>query len=267
MLKDSTLQIIRDTLAELKAPVRLVLFTSDAGCDACPDAVATAQAIKAAAPKISLETYDLTMDRDKTEEYAVRRVPSFVVQSTARRSVTFSGSVEGVSLLLLLEAINGVASNREWFSGRIASTLTLLRQEVHVQVFLESDCTLCKPVAETAMGLALTNRMVSAELISADDFPDLLAKHRIKVLPYILFGSLLSHEGHASESEFLEMLFQAQGKSRGTEKRCVTCGQSSPDMICSSCKAKIQAEAVNHKSRDEHMHERGMFVENPGHKH
>ncbi len=267
MLKDSMLKVIRDSLTGLRNPVRLVVFTSDTGCDACPDAVATARAIKAAAPKIALEIYDLTMDRDKTEEYGIKRVPSFVVQSTVRRSVTFSGAVEGIPLLLLLDAINGVAGNRAWFPDRIASTLTLLRQEVDVQVFLESDCTLCRPVAETAMGLALTNRMVNTELIAADDSPELLAKHRIKVLPFILFGGSLKHEGHASESEFLEMLFQAQAKSRASEKRCVICAQPSPDMICNSCKAKIQAEAVDHKHKDELLHEKGTVVEHPGHHH
>lgn len=266
MLKESSQQIIRESLGQLKQPVRLVLFTSDRDCDICPDALATAQAIKAAAPKIALETYDLTMDRDKSEEYGVKRAPSFVVQSTVGRSVTFSGAVEGISLIMLLDAVNGVAAGRTWFPERIASTLSLLRHEVHVQVFLESDCSLCRPVAETAMGLALTNRMVSAELIAADDFPDLLAKHRIKVLPFIVFGGTLSHQGHASEGEFLEMLFQAQAKVRSAEKRCVICAQPSPDMICNSCKTKIQAEAVNHKHREEHMHERGTVVDR-GHHH
>lgn len=265
MLKESSQQIIRESLGQLKQPVRLVLFTSDRNCDSCPDALATAQAIKAAAPKIALETYDITMDRDKSEEYGVKRVPSFVVQSTVRRSVTFSGAVEGISLIMLLDALTGVAGNRIWFPDRIASTLTLLRHEVHVQVFLESDCSLCKPVAETAMGLALTNRMVNAELIAADDFPDLLAKYRIKVLPFILFGGKLSHQGHASESEFLEMLFQAQAQAGSAEKRCVTCGQPSPDMICNSCKTKIQAEAVNHKHKEEHTHERGTIVDSSHH--
>jgi alkyl hydroperoxide reductase subunit AhpF len=260
MIKESSQQIIRESLGQLKQPVRLVLFTSDRNCDSCPDAIATAKAIKAASPKIALEIYDLAMDRDKSEEYGIKRVPSFVVQSTVRRSVTFSGAVEGISLIMLLDAINGVASNRTWFPDRIASALTLLRHEVNVQVFLESDCMLCKPVAETAMGLALTNRMVNAELITADDFPDLLAKHRIKVLPFILFGGTLSHEGHALESEFLELLFQAQAKVRAAEKRCVICGQPSPDMICNSCKTKIQAEAVNHKRKDETVQERGSAM-------
>ncbi len=265
MLKDSTLRVIRESLAGLKSPVRLVLFTKDSGCDACPEAVEVAQAIKAASPKIALETYDLTMDRDKTTEYGVRLVPSFVVQSTVRRSVTFGGAVGGVALTMLLDAISGVASNRVWFPERIASTLTMLRREVYVRVFLENDCMLCKPVAETAMGLALTNRMVNAELIMADDFPELLAKYRIKVLPFIQFDDTLSHEGHASESEFLEMLFKAQGRTRGSEKRCVTCGQPTDDMICNSCKSKIQAEALNHKSKEEHLYEKGTIVDHGRH--
>jgi alkyl hydroperoxide reductase subunit AhpF len=260
MLKENVKQLIRESLADLTHPVRLVLFVSDRLCDSCPDAVALGQAIKAAAPKVALETYDITMDRDKSVEYGITRAPSFVVQSTVRRSVTFSGAVEGVSLILLLDAINGVASNRSWFPDRIASTLTLLRHEVAVQVFLESDCTLCKPVAETAMALALTNRMVNTELIVADEFPDLLQKYRIKVLPFILFGGKLSHQGHASESEFLELLFRAQAQAGSAEKRCVTCGQPSPEMICESCKARIQSEAVMHKRRDEHLSQTGTIV-------
>lgn len=260
MLKEYAKQMIRESLADLKHPVRLVLFVSDVRCDSCPDAVELGRAIQAAAPKVSLEIFDQAMDRDKSEEYNIKRVPAFVVQATARRSVTFSGAMEGIALIMLLDAINGVANNRVWFPDRIASTLALLRQEVQVQVFLESDCPLCKPVAETAMGLALTSRMVNAELIAADDFPDLLARHRIKVLPFLLFGGSLSHHGHASESEFLEMLFHAQAQARGAEKRCVTCGQPSADMICESCKTRIQSEAITHKRRDEHLSQAGTVV-------
>jgi len=37
-------------------------------------------------------------------------------------------------------------------------------------------------------------------------------------------------------------------------------------MICNSCKTKIQAEAVNHKHKEEHTHERGTIVDH-GHHH
>ena len=258
MLKESTYQIIRDSLGPLKQLVRVVLFTSDSGCDLCPDALETARALKAASAKVALESYDLTMDRDKSEEYGVKRVPTFVVQAHDGRAVRFSGTLEGVSLLLLLDAVHSIASGRAWFPEKIGGTLKLLGQKVPVLVLLENDCTLCKPVAETAVGLALSSKMVAAEIVVPDDYPQLLSQHKVKILPFTIFGPRLTLEGHASESEFLEMLFKAEGqKAAGLDSRCVVCGQPSPAMICDSCKTKIQAEAVDHKRKDEKFAGRG----------
>jgi hypothetical protein len=38
------------------------------------------------------------------------------------------------------------------------------------------------------------------------------------------------------------------------------CGQASPELVCSSCKAKIQAEAVDHKRKDEKFSDRGSAM-------
>lgn len=261
MLKESTKQIIRGSLGQLKQPVRLVLFTSDTGCDACPDALLAARAIKAASTRIALETYDVVMDRDKSEEYGVKLVPTFVVQSKDGRAVRFSGTLEGVSLLLLLDAVVGIAGGREWFPDKIGSTLKKLSQTVPVQVLLENDCALCRPVAETAVGLAMTSKWVSTEIIVADDYPELLSKLKVKILPFTVFGRRFSLEGHVSESSFLEMLFSAEGQTAaGLDVRCMVCGQPSNEHICGSCKTKIQAEAVNHKRKDEKLSERGSAM-------
>jgi len=258
MPKESTQQIIRVSLGQLKQPVRLAVFTSDTDRDLSPDALLTARAMKAASSRIALETYDITMDRDKSEEYGVKLAPTFVVQSQDGRAVKFSGALEGVSLLLLLDAITGIAEGRVWFPEKIGSTLKKLSQKVPVQVLLENDCALCKPVAETAIGLALTSKQVSTEIIVADDYPELLSKLKVKILPFTVFGRRLSLEGHVSESSFLEMLFKAEmQKAAGQDVRCMVCGQPSPELICGSCKMKIQAEAVDHKRKDEKFSGRG----------
>ena len=267
MIKENTLQLVKDSLADLKQPVRLVLFTSDVQCDACAQVQELAKAIKAASPKIALEAYDLTMDRDKTKEYGVQRVPSLIAQGQGVRSVSFSGAIEGVSLVLLLDAISGIANGRDWFPDSVVSTLRMLEQPVSVKVVLDNDCTLCRPVAETAVGLALTNRLVSAELIVADYYPELLAKHKVKILPYTMFGPKLFYEGHVPEGNFLELIFAAAGKGSEADKRCMVCGSPAPEIICMNCKTRIQAEAVNHKRRDERTQERGSAVESKHHHH
>lgn len=252
MIKESTRQIIRDALKDVKYPVRVVLFTGETNCDACADSVETVRAVKEASPRLAVEQYDIIMDRDKREEYGITLVPSFVVQSQGGRVVTFCGSLEGESLILFLEAIHAGQSGRAWFPEKVTGTLALLKKGVRVRVLLENDCSLCRPVAETAVGLALSNRLVSTEIIVADEYPELLAKHKVKVLPYTLFGSALHLDGHVSESEFLEMIFRAEGeRASGLDKRCMVCGIPTGDLICGGCKTKIQAEAVDHKRREE----------------
>lgn len=265
MLKESTQQIIRESLANIVQPVRLVVMTGEKGCDICPETVEIARAIKTAAPKVALEIYDYTMDRDKSEQYGIKRIPSCVVESQDGRRVIFSGSLEGISLVLLLDVIASIANGRAWFPDRISRTLKLLVNEVPVQVLLENDCSLCRPVAETAIGLALANKLVSTEIIVADDYPEFLAKHKIKILPYTLFGPKLHLDGHVTESTFLEMIFRAEGEKGISDRRCIVCGQTSPDLICQSCKTKIQAEAVNHKQKGERLHDTGTIVEHHNH--
>ncbi len=266
MVKESTLQFIRDSLADMKQPVRIILFTSDVKCDQCPEAVTTAQAIKKASPKIAMEVYDLTMDRDKTEEFGVKRVPTFIVQAPGGCAVSFCGTLEGVSLVLFLDAVTAASTGRPWFPEKFRDALDRVTTGVSIKVILENDCSLCRPVAETAVGLGIMSKMIKTEIIVADEYPDLLAKHKVKILPYTLFGANLHLEGHVSESEFLEMIFRAEGeRANGLDKRCAVCGNPSPDIICQNCKTKIQAEAVDHKRKEERPLEKGIAADGGHH--
>ncbi len=259
MLSDRSVTAIQEMSQKLKNPVRLVFFTTDAGCAACPDMLDLAHAIKKKSNKIALEVYDMVMDRDKTEQYRIRQVPALVVQGAGGRLVRFYGLVEDVFLTILLDTIQAVSNDKIWFPDDIRTTLGHLEREVGIQVFVESDCPLCRPVAETAIGLAWESDFISTDIIMADDFPDLIRKHAIKKLPRTIFGANLHMDGHVTEGEFLEMIFQAEGVKVGPDRHCLVCGQSSPDLICASCKNKIQAEAVNHKIKGEKLGQTGSL--------
>ncbi len=110
---------------------------------------------------------------------------------------------------------------------------------------------MCRPVAQTAIGLAMENTLVSTEIIIASDYPELIKKYSIKTLPKTVFGENLHLDGHVAESEFLEMIFQAEGLQPGQDRRCLVCGNPSEDIICVNCKNRIQAESLSHKMREE----------------
>ena len=251
MLSEASLSSIGNMPAALARPVRLILFTSDRGCEACPDMRELALAIKKHAGKIALESYDIVMDRDKSEQYGISHAPALVVQGGGGQTVAFFGLIEDMMLDVLLSTIRAVAESRVWFPDNIRHTLRHLTNDVSIRVFVESDCPQCRPVIETAVGLALESRLVNTGIIVASSFPELIKRYGIKTLPKTIFGENLHMDGHVMESEFLEMIFQAEGVKTGPEKKCLVCGTSSPDIICQNCKTRIQAEAVEHKIKSE----------------
>jgi alkyl hydroperoxide reductase subunit AhpF len=253
MIDENLLAQMEREFAHMKQPVRLILFTRDAGCETCPEAFGLVRAIKARSPKIALEIYDQVMDRDKAEQYGVKQVPATIVQTGNGRMVRFYGLFQDVFLGTLLKTILAASDETIAFPENIRRTLDHLQREVNIQVFVETDCSQCRPVAETAIALALRSDLISSDVIIASDFPDLIRKHAIKTLPKTIFGTNLHMDGHVTESEFLEMIFQAEGIQAGPDRRCLTCGQPSADIICGSCKAKIQAEAVEHRRKVERM--------------
>ncbi len=257
MLSDRSLSIIKDAKLELKKPVRLVLFTSDAGCEACPDMLELARAVKARFNRIALETYDVVMDRDKSEQYGVKLAPALVVQGAEGQTVTFFGMIEDVFLDLLLSTVEAVSNAKVWFPVNIRRALGHLANDVLIRVFVDSDCPECRPVAETAIGLALESKFIYTSIIIASDFPELVKRYQISVLPKTIFGENLHMDGHVTESAFLEMVFQAEGLKPGPVRKCLVCGNSSPDVICQNCKTRIQAEAVEHKLKGEKMKQTG----------
>ena len=59
MMPERTLEIIKTYTNRLKKPVRLVLFTSERGCAACPDMLGLVQAIKADVRVITATNRDI----------------------------------------------------------------------------------------------------------------------------------------------------------------------------------------------------------------
>jgi alkyl hydroperoxide reductase subunit AhpF len=250
MVSERSLAIISQSI-QLKKPVRLVLFTTDMACALCPDARDLVHAIKAHMNRIALETYDMIMDRDKSELYGIRQVPAIVVQGGEGQKITFYGMVEDVFLEILMETIHALADTKVWFPDEIRRTLKHLGQDVKIRVFVETDCQLCRPVAETAIGLAMESRLIDANVIVASDFPELIKKHKVTTLPTTIFGENLFMEGHVTEGEFLEMIFQAEGIKPAPDRQCLVCGNATPEVICEQCKTRIRAEALDHKLRTE----------------
>jgi thiol-disulfide isomerase/thioredoxin len=193
------------------------------------------------------------MDRDKANLYNIKLTPTIVVQGGQGEWISFSGYVEDRLLDVLLLTVAAISEDKVWFPDDIRRALRHLSRDVIIRVFMESGCAHCLPVAETAIGLALTSSLVAVDIIDASDYPDLVKKFGITELPTTIFGENLQMKGHVTEGQFVEMVFQTEGIKTGPDKRCLICGKPTPDVICGSCKTRIEAEAKEHKLKSEKM--------------
>lgn len=246
-----SLEAVKKAFAQLKNPVRLVQFVQEVGCERCPDALELVRTLKAQSNKIALEVYDVVMDRDKKEQYGIQYIPAIAVQGMNGRSVRFYGVPESLTLNVLLDCIVELSTGKTWFPEDIRTTLKHLERDVNIQVFIDTDCPQCPVVAETAARMALESEFVNTDIVVASDFPALIKQHEITTIPKTIFGANLHKDGHVSEAEFLEFIFRAEGLQTSKAKHCLVCGKPSPDVICTTCKTRIQAEAVEHKLRTE----------------
>jgi hypothetical protein len=256
MVSEKALMKIRKQSPLTGRPVRLVLFTADTGCPSCPMMVELCRSLKTQLRNIALEIYDKTMDRDKSELYGIRLAPALVIQDAEGKYATFYGMTEDVYLDILLNTVRAVSEAKAWFSENVVRALSHLTNDVSVRVFLDRECEACIPVAETAIGLSLTSGLISSSLIAGREFPELVTRYHVAQWPTTIFGENMRADGVAGESEFLEMVFQAEGVRPGPDKKCMVCGSPSTDVICTNCKTKIQSEAVERKLRAERPKQR-----------
>jgi alkyl hydroperoxide reductase subunit AhpF len=258
MISEALLKTIQLNSGRLTRPVRLIVFSKEMGSGTWSDITELARAIKNEMGKLVIETYDMTMDRDKTEQYGIQRIPAMVVEGEEGGRITFYGLPGNILLEVLLDTIMAASKKRNRLPEDILHTLKRLAEKVKIQIFVSRDFLECRPVVETAIGLALESDHIDTDVIVAKDFPELVKKYNITILPKTIFGKDLQVNGSVSESEFLEMIFQAEGVKPGPDRRCLTCGNASPDVICSSCKIRIQAEALDHKLKIEKMKQAEM---------
>jgi hypothetical protein len=244
-------QAIEKASCRLPKPVRLALFTTDSGCETCAAMVETAQLIKQHIKGVALETYDMVMDRDKSDLYVVRHVPTFVMEGADRAFVSIQGMVKGVWLRTALNTIKMIAGSKRWFSEDITSSLSHLENDVTIRVFVEEECDECVHMAASCIGLALGNPKVRTDVVIASYFPELRKKLNVTKLPVLIFGNNLRLDGHATSSDIIETVFHAEGLKEGPNRHCLICTQITSDLICTSCKNRVQAEAFEQRLKSQ----------------
>ena len=123
-------------LAGLAAPVKLLFFTQTFGCDTCVPARRIVDRIASLSERITVDEFNLVLDKDAVQAYGIRRAPAIAVVGEADTGIRFYGVPEGHELISLVDAVLLVASRDSGLSDESRARLAEVDEPLDIQVFV-----------------------------------------------------------------------------------------------------------------------------------
>ena len=136
LIGDDDIKEIRERLAQMVNPVRLVHFTQELNLEYGREAQQLLKEVAGLSDKLSLEVYNYLLDKEKVAEYRVDKVPATVIRNGKDYGLRYFGLPAGYEFSALLDAILTVSKGDSGLKEETRQKLQQLTQPVHLQVFV-----------------------------------------------------------------------------------------------------------------------------------
>ncbi len=202
-LTDNDRAAISKALAAVVTPVTLMFFERSIGCDACAPTRRLLEQIKELTDRVTIETLNLVIDKDRAEQHGIDRVPAIVVSAPGRNRIRFYGAPFGNELISLVDAIRMTGTGETGLSEHSRAQLKTLATPVDVKVFFTPTCVYCPRMITLANEMAVDSPLVSATAIDATEFPDLVRRYNVNGVPKTVINDSIEILGAAPEEELV----------------------------------------------------------------
>ena len=200
---------VKEELASLAGPVRLIVFTQEIECEFCAETRQLVEEMAQLSDQLTAEVYDFVADQEKVRELGIDKIPAIAVIGQEDYGVRFYGIPSGYEFASLLHAIQAVAAGKPELSEETMQVLADLTTPVHIQVFVTPTCPYCPVSVVLAHEMAIASPMVRADMVEAMEFPHLATKYQVMGVPRTVINETVSIEGAAPEPTVLEKLREA----------------------------------------------------------
>jgi len=209
LLNGEIAEQVKQELADLAGPVRLVMFTQEFECGYCAETHQLVEEVAALSDQLTAEIYDFVADKDKAEELGIDKIPAVAVIGAEDYGVRLYGIPSGYEFTSLLHAIRTVAAGKPELTEETLATLAEVTEPVHIQVFVTPTCPYCPGSVVLAHHLAVASPLVRADMVEATEFPQLAIKYQVMGVPRTVINETVHIEGAAPEPMVLEKLQEA----------------------------------------------------------
>ncbi len=148
LLNDADREQLRQEFGKLENPVKLMFFTQALDCDYCPLTQQVLEELVGLSDKITLQTHNFAIDKEKVFEYKIARVPAIAVVRVETQTVDgaattrdrdygirYYGVPAGYEFGSLVNDVFDVSRGESGLSAQSKAMLAQLQEPLHLQVF------------------------------------------------------------------------------------------------------------------------------------
>lgn len=214
ILNDDIKEQVREALADLEAPVKLVVFTQGEGgaveCQMCAETRALIEEVAALSDKVSVEVRDFVKDSEVAETYGIDKIPAVAVvregDELADYGIRLFGIPSGYEFGTLIEDIRLASSGNPGLSEKTLEQLAQLTSPVAIQVFVTPTCPYCPRAVLLAHRLAMASNLITASMVEATEFPHLANRYQVYGVPRTVINDVIHVEGAVPEAMLITKL-------------------------------------------------------------
>jgi alkyl hydroperoxide reductase subunit AhpF len=135
ILSDKDRAGVTDELKKLAGPVKLVVFGSQLGSEYSVENERLLREVAECSDRVTVEVYNLHIDREKAATYGIDRVPATVVEGAKDYGIRFFGIPMGYEFTNLIDGMIVASSGEPRLSPETLERVRGLDKPVHIQVF------------------------------------------------------------------------------------------------------------------------------------
>lgn len=136
LISDDVASQLKSEFEALKNPVRLAVFSQQLADPNSEQVRRLVEELGALHEKLSVESYNFVLDKDKAEAMGISRIPAIAVLGAEKDyGIRMYGMPSGYEFGSLIDAILDVSAGETLLQPATKQALAALEKPVHVQVF------------------------------------------------------------------------------------------------------------------------------------
>ena len=136
ILSPSDAARVREMLASLPNPVRLVFFTQTLNCETCEPTKQILGEVAELSGQITVEEHNFLLEGELAATYGIDRVPAIAVVGAQDYGIRFLGIPSGYEFMSLLDAIQIVSAGDSGLNEASRALLASVESPLALQVFV-----------------------------------------------------------------------------------------------------------------------------------